>query len=243
VALGARLAAALRARSAEAAWWTWAAAAYAPVSQVFPFLYPMGDRYLYFVLPGLLGGAGLACQAGLARAGGTRLRHAALAGATALAVACSVHAAVRARVWRSELTATLDAARHYPDGTAGTYLRARRAAQAGDREAALDGLARLAGRGFDSFLTLQSDPGLGPLRGDPRFEALVRQAAGSWIEHVTQRGARIQPELRMLALAHRARGEEREALARYREALAAGGPLDETVRRELAALEQQVGSP
>jgi hypothetical protein len=233
--LGLRLGATLRARSGEAAFWIWAAAAYAPVSQVFPFLYPMGDRYLYFVLPGLLGGGYLALRGSLARA--PRLRIAALAAACSLAALFAVHAAARARVWRSELTATLDAARHYPDGTAATYLGARRAAQAGDLPGALAALERLADRGFDSFLTLQSDAGFAPLQGDPRFEALVRRTAGSWIEHVAHREALTQPELRMLALAHRVRGEEREAVARYREALAVGGPLDETVRQELRSLE------
>jgi hypothetical protein len=47
----------LRARKMEAVWWIWAAAGFAPVSQIFPFLYPMADRYLYFILPGLMGGA------------------------------------------------------------------------------------------------------------------------------------------------------------------------------------------
>ena len=49
----------LRARKPEAAWWIGAAAAWAPVSQVFPFLNPIADRYLYFMLPGLIGGASL----------------------------------------------------------------------------------------------------------------------------------------------------------------------------------------
>ncbi len=47
----------LRSRKTEAVFWIWAVAAFAPVSQVFPFLYPMADRYLYFILPGLMGGA------------------------------------------------------------------------------------------------------------------------------------------------------------------------------------------
>ena len=53
--LAVRCALALVRRREEAAWWVWAAASYAPISQVFPFLYPMADRYLYTILPGLLG--------------------------------------------------------------------------------------------------------------------------------------------------------------------------------------------
>ena len=44
-------------RREEGAWWVAAAASFAPVSQLFPFLIPVADRYLYFILPGLIGGA------------------------------------------------------------------------------------------------------------------------------------------------------------------------------------------
>ncbi len=236
--LGVRLVATLRARSIEAAYWTWALAAYAPVSQVFPFLYPIGDRYLYLVLPGLLGGAALWAQAALRTGPTARGRLAALGLAGAACLLFAAHAHARARVWRSELTATLDAARHYPDGTSALYLGARRAAQGGDAGAALLALERLAERGFDGFLTLQSDGAFLPLHGDPRFHELMRRLAGSWIEHVARRGELIQPELRMLALAHRTRGEREQAAAAYRRALEVGGPLDETVRQELRGLEQ-----
>ena len=55
-ALAWRFAVVARARRPEAAFWLWAAVSYAPVCQIFPFVYPLGDRYLYFILPGLLGG-------------------------------------------------------------------------------------------------------------------------------------------------------------------------------------------
>ena len=55
--LGWRLAVALKRRSEEAVFWIWALFAFAPISQIFPFLYPMADRYLYFMLPGLIGAA------------------------------------------------------------------------------------------------------------------------------------------------------------------------------------------
>lgn len=57
------------------AWWTlrtlWrgepqaafrllAVAGFAPISQIIPFTFPIADRYLYFVLPGLIGGSVLA---------------------------------------------------------------------------------------------------------------------------------------------------------------------------------------
>src|SRR5262249_11239915 len=78
----------LRAGDEEAAWWIAAAAAFAPVSQVAPFFFPMADRYLYFMLPGLIGGSLLAGRAALARAGARRVpwgRAAFAAGAVAVA--------------------------------------------------------------------------------------------------------------------------------------------------------------
>jgi hypothetical protein len=57
-----RSVATLRRGRAEAACWVAAAAAFAPVSQLFPFLNPVADRYLYFILPGLIGGGLLWAQ-------------------------------------------------------------------------------------------------------------------------------------------------------------------------------------
>ena len=87
-----RAATVLYARKPEAAWWIGAAAAWAPVSQVFPFLNPIADRYLYFMLPGLIGGASLWLDSALRPAA---LRRAAVAAAAALAVV------LRARVRRT----------------------------------------------------------------------------------------------------------------------------------------------
>jgi hypothetical protein len=58
---------ALRGRRLAAGWLALAAAAYLPVAQLFPFRYPMADRYLYFVLPGLLGASISGRRCGAAR--------------------------------------------------------------------------------------------------------------------------------------------------------------------------------
>jgi hypothetical protein len=139
--LAARMGLALARRREEAAWWLWAAAAWAPVSQVFPFLYPMGDRYLYPILPGLLGGILFACRQPAGRlaerlagrfgqAGGPRTpaRIAAL-GVLALAILFGIRSHERAAVWRSETTLTIDSVLHYPDGIAANLLRAAEAAR------------------------------------------------------------------------------------------------------------------
>ena len=58
--LGYRVVATLRARSVEAGFWLLAAASFFPVSQIVPLPFPIADRYLYGILPGLLGGLLLA---------------------------------------------------------------------------------------------------------------------------------------------------------------------------------------
>jgi len=55
--LGWRLWITLGRRSQEAGFWLFALVSFGPVSQIFPFLHPFADRYLYYILPGLLGGA------------------------------------------------------------------------------------------------------------------------------------------------------------------------------------------
>ncbi len=233
--LGARLFVTLRARRVEAAWWVFAAASFAPVSQVFPFLNPVADRYLYFILPGLLGGvlcAWTAWSAGLP-VGSRRLAAALCAG---LAVFFTFHATSRAELWRGETWLLLDAAKHYPEGSVASFLRARRAAQEGDAATAVAELRRATEFDIDSFLVLLKDRALAPLRSDPAFQQLVNEVAGRWIERASRRRVESQAELRMLGLAHLQRRELDEAVASYERALELGGPLDPTLRAELEAV-------
>jgi tetratricopeptide (TPR) repeat protein len=236
----ARLVVCLRRRSVEAAWWVAAAASFAPVSQVFPFLNPVADRYLYFILPGLLG-AGLCLWSGWSPRLPLPARRAAAAAALGLAVFFAFHAAERARLWRGETWLLLDAAAHYPEGSTAAFLRARRAAQEGDAQTAVAELRRATERGIDRFSVLTSDRALAPLHADPGFQELVREMAGRWIERARERGVDTQAELRMVALAHVQREEWDAAAAAYEQALAAGGPLEATLREELAAV-RRVGA-
>jgi hypothetical protein len=232
-ALGARLLRTLARRELEAAFWVAAAASFAPVSQVFPFLNPVADRYLYCILPGLIGGALCWGRERLPRPA-PRALPAALA---ALWLAgFGVWSLSRAALWQSETKLLLDAARHYPEGGTAHYLRARSAAQAGDVATAIASLEIATRSGIDRFGVLERDPGLAPIRATPEFRALLRDLAQRWIALARKRGYRTQPELRMLGMAHRLRGEWDEAVAAYEGALAAGGPQSEAVRAELEAL-------
>lgn len=247
--LGARTVAGLRARPprVEAVFWIAAAAAFAPVSQVFPFLNPVADRYLYTALPGLVGGALLA-GASLWRAAPAPLRPS-RAGVAAALAACAalgllgLRSAGRARLWNHETLLLLDAARHYPDGGTAHFLEARAAAGRGDVDAAVAALRVAAERGVDRFQALRSDPGLAPIRDAPAFRAFLAELAGRYIELAHRRGATTQAELRMLALAHLERGEDDQAARALERALEAGGPLDAVVREELAEVRRRAGGP
>ena len=168
----------LRARKPEAAWWIGAAAAWAPVSQVFPFLNPIADRYLYFILPGLLGGASLwldsSAPGGRAPECGRR-RHRRPGRLLRLRVRPNGRVSGATRRWL-----LLDAARHYPDGATAHYLNARRAANQGDAGAAVAELREAWARGLDRFMAFEQDPALAAIRdtrgvpgADPRHGGRV----------------------------------------------------------------------
>jgi hypothetical protein len=244
-ALAAWLVSALRRRSDEAAFLVGAAVAYGPVSQIFPFLYPMADRYLYFVLPGLLGALLVALQRGLEGIGTSRRQIASgvlAVGAAGLAVAFTLHAHQRAGIWRAEELVLADAARRWPEGVPAQVLRSRRAGEQGDVEGAVAALERARARGWDYWTGLLSHPSYTPVRDHSRFRALIHALAGDTVEQVRQRRRPTQADLQSLAQAHAVRGENAEAVAALQRALALSGPLDESLRGELVRLAGRDGA-
>jgi hypothetical protein len=244
--LGAWLVAALRRRSDEAAFLVGAAAAYAPVSQIFPFLYPMADRYLYFVLPGLLGAA----LAALCRALSTlpapwrRTAPRLLAAlAAALVLGFTLHSRARAGIWRAEELVLADAARRWPEGVPAEILRSRRAGERGDVAGSVAALERARAKGWDYWTGLLSHPSYAPVRDDARFQELIHALAGDTVEQARQLRRPTQADLNSLAQAHAVRGETAEAIAALERALALSGPLDEPLRRELTRLRATNGAP
>jgi hypothetical protein len=237
--LGWRLLVALRRRSDEAAYLIWALMAFAPIAQIFPFLYPMADRYLYFMLPGLIGAALCAARDLGQRLSEPRRRPAAIA-ACALAATLGVFFAVRsferAAIWRSATSLVADAAAHYPEGVSANLLRAKRAAQFGDVAAVAAALRAAARRGYTLFEPLQTDPAFAGVRDQPEFRAVVAEIAEGWIVRGRAREDPTQQELQMIGHAHFARGEREEAISALQRALARGGPRDDSIRADLAAL-------
>ncbi len=241
----------LRRRSEEGAYWIFAAASFVPVSQIFPFLHPVADRYLYFILPGLIGALLLmgveTLNGGVRRASkGTKgglgvlspgvVIPAAMVLWLGISVLFALSSAERAKLWRRETFLLVDAATHYPDGGTASFLRARSAAQRGDVEGAVAELRAASDRGIDSFSTLLGDAGLAPIAQTPAFQSLIREVAGKWIDRAHARGYSTQAELRMLGHAHLMREEYDQALGALEGALQAGGPLRDVVAAELEAL-------
>ena len=216
-----------RRQEPEFVWWVWAAVSFAPVSQIFPFLHPMGDRYLYFILPGLLGGAlGLGGEA-WKRLSDVQRRRAGPLAIVLLAgvlVLFGVGSRGRAAIWRSNAFLLADAAVHYPDGMVASVLAARRAALANDAEGTVAALRRAQSRGYNRFEVIEGDPVYAFARDDPAFRELVYEMAATWIASAERKPDPTQAELLSLGRAHVARGELEQALDALERGIALGGP-------------------
>ncbi len=222
-----------RVRALEALCWIWILAAFAPIAQLFPFRHPMADRYLYSLLPGLIGALGCALDGGRA-ASRERIQRA--VSAVLLLSAVPVFAAAartRAEIWISPERVIFDAARHYPDGVSAHQLRARAAAQRGDLVLAIRELRAAAERGYDGYDGLLADPAYAALHTDPDFREIVRAMAGVWIARASRSAEPSETDLLQRSRAHGARGEWAEAVQDLERALARNGSLREIVAREL----------
>jgi len=249
--LGWRAGWALLRRKEEAIWWVMAAASFAPISQIFPFMYPVADRYLYTILPGLLGGTLLAFQTwapplerwlrkrvgrrapdfSLARAGG-------LAALLGLSAVFAPRAHARTRVFLSGATIAADSARSYPDGTQSWIRRALQQARSGDVPGVVASLHVLERRRYN-FYSILSEV-VAPVRSDPRVKAVLDRMAQGWVERL---GAIPEPtafELMSLAQAQIQLGQRSAAIASLERALKIGSPSDAKIRTAIRTLKKQL---
>jgi hypothetical protein len=237
--LGGRLAFTLAARREEAMYWAMAAAAFLPVSQIVPAYFGMADRYLYFVLPGLLGGA-LLCWQGLRakRRWLARLEPALQVAAVVLVVGFAARSEGRAALWQSEGRLLGDAASQYPNGAMAHFVRAAQAAQAGRQAEALAELRGAVDRRLYLVSDLPEDPALAALRGLPEFQELAREIHRRQIEYARARGYETQPQLRHMAASYLALGEYEQAERVLEEALRRGGPLYDQLLLDLSSVRE-----
>lgn len=238
-----------RARRTETLYWVWAAAAFAPVSGILSLPFPMADRYLYSILPALIGAlllmlrdawsavARRAIGAGIEPARTSRgARAVGLAVAAALCVGYGSLAHARGRVWKSGFHMMADAERHYPEGMAAQTRLATRAARAGRVEEAAAALRKANARGYRRLDQILAEPAYQPYLDDPRFRPALEHIADNVLEVHGGEEDPSQQSLRTMALAHHVRGETQDAIRLLERALAKGGVLDDLVRSDLAGI-------
>jgi hypothetical protein len=246
VAIGVRTVQTLIRGDEEACMWLFAAAAFAPVSQIFPFVFPMGDRYLYPILPGLVGAVLLALRpawraAGdaLAERGAAELLPRVAATLTLAWIAFfAVQSVQRAPVFASNRAMMVDAARHYPDGMQANLLRGHRAAAEGNVRAAAESFRRAIDLGFSDLGMLLTHPDTARIRNTPEFSAVLRHLARLDVQRL---GAHEDPEaseLIALGIAYEVLGQNDRAIASFEAAAAQPGPLQETARGHVERLER-----
>jgi len=250
VVLGWRLVLVARRRSTECAFWVWAAVSFAPVSGLIPLPFPMADRYLYFMLPGLLGALLLAGPEWLAWLGERAparirarlpLRPLLLGLAALLLIGFGLRAHERAYVFRSPYVFMFDAEKNYPEGGPAMTRRARRAALAGDVDGVVAALQAARARGYNRLEHLINDEAYLRLLGEPRVRAIVDEMAAELIERMRRDPEPSQVKLRVIAQALIVLGDRQAALAAMEQAAAVGGCFDSQVASELRQLRVMAG--
>ncbi len=242
-----RTVAALRARREEAAYWLAAGASYLPISQLSPFLHPMADRYLYFILPGLIGGTLLLAQTfrsrwlAVSNGAPSKRRATAASWATRVAIAASLvvvlgfslRSHARAPLWQQEILLVRDSAAHFPHGGTASYWRAVVAASKGDVETTVSELRKALDRGLGFVRNFSNDPAFLRVRGHESFRRLVDDVALQWIAHAQSHQLQTQPWLRSVATAYLVRGEYEHAIDFFERSARVGGPLQAVILAEM----------
>ncbi len=248
-----RLVVTVRRRSEEAVYWIWALVSFGPLSGIVPLPYPIADRYLYFILPGLIGAVLLALpdltrfvtdRLGL-RVDAAVLARGGLALGAVYVLVFAVQAHARAGIWHSAESMMADSERNYPDGAAANTRKAGRAARQGDFDGAVRYLEAAHARGYNRLDHILIDPAYGPLHGYPPFDALKREMAREWVDRLQAKAASSQVEARALAQAYIVLDDLESALRVVETAAGIPGPITadlqsdaEKLRAELARRER-----
>lgn len=237
-----RFAITLRRRSIEAVYWTFALVSFAPICGVIPLPFPMADRYLYFILPGLLGAllfAGPELVERFAPGRRARANQLAAAACAVMLVPFALLSHARAAVWQSGNHFMMDAELHYPEGAPAKTRQATRAARIGDVEGAVAALRAAMARGYNRLDQVLAEPAYAPYLNDPRFRPIVVDLANEWIERLSRSESPSQMELRAIAQGYIVLNELDEAERVIRRAIEVGGPFDDKLVVDLENVERQ----
>jgi hypothetical protein len=217
----------------EAAWWVGAATAFGMIAQIFPLYYPMGDRYLYIILPGLITATLLWWQeivmmAASRRADLHRLVSFANIGLRVAIVLLLVFFAnrsnERAALWQSEVTLLFDSAANYPRGAVASWVRHNIALEKGDIDAAILELRNVVESTHYQYVDAFGTPLLAQYLDHPEIVELRVLAAKMEIERWERRGTRTQHQARALGSAYFFIGNYDAAIDKFEAALRQGGP-------------------
>ena len=225
----------------EALYWVWAAVSFAPICGIIPLPFPMADRYLYFILPGLIG-AVLFAGRDLFDAVMDKFGHnfeplmlrRILAGLAIVWVLGNFFLVQeRATVWRSGFTMMADAEKHYPQGMAAQTRIARRLALVGDAQGAVDALLAARARGYNRLDHLLNEQSYDRIRQSAEFKALVDDLASEWIERFEQIEEPDQFEYRVMAQAYIVLDDLETAIRKIEAGLRVSGPITQELAGDL----------
>jgi hypothetical protein len=228
----------------EALYWVWAAVSFAPICGIIPLPFPMADRYLYFILPGLIGAVLFAgrdhFEGFIDKLGGNfapSMIRRVLAGLAIVWIVGNFFVVQeRAAVWRSGFTMMADAEKHYPAGMAAQTRIAHRLALAGDAEGAVAALLAARARGYNRLDHLLSEQSYDRIRNSPQFKTLVGDLAREWIERYEQIEAPDQFEYRVMAQAYIVLDDLETAIHKIEAGIEVAGPITEELTDDLADL-------
>ncbi|MCH2185882.1 hypothetical protein MK280_08420, partial [Myxococcota bacterium] len=248
VLLGWRTILTLRRGSEESVWWLWAAIALAPLSGVLPLPYPMADRYLYFVLPGLIGGTCFAWRdavkpwldQSLDSVARDRLKNGLIVAFVLWLLWFSWQTYHQAPVYRSAEALMAEAERNYPEGAAAQIRRAGREAAMGNVAMAIQHLRAARARGYNRVDHLLGDRRYDSLRSNPEFIKLRDEMAEDWISRLEADPDPSHYKARALAQAYVAKGDLVGALEVIEQAAERPGPIEEGLRADAEQLRTQI---
>jgi hypothetical protein len=226
----------------EAAYWLGAAAAFAPISQFIPFYFGMADRYLYFILPGLLVATLLWREevvSRVARRLPTLERSIALGDKT-LRVAVILllfffasRSTERAALWKEKGSLLIESAANYPHGGPASLVRTVNALERGDIESAIPEIRNVVDTRYHEYVNLFDMPKLARYANHPEVRALHERVARLTIEGIEERGVTTQRQMRSIASAYFYLGNNTAAIAQLEQALRRGGPERQAILADL----------
>ncbi len=242
-------------RKQEGAYWLGAAAAFGPISQITPFYFGMGDRYLYFVLPGLIIASllwwqelattrSLHCPTLSTRWRGTTLRDWGNRVLLCVVVMGLVFFAgrsfVRAQLWVNQVPLAREGAANFPNGGLAHWMRTVDLISHGDISGGMREFEGVIETGYYTYVSLFGVPEFVKYHQHPEFIALRKRLARLTIDNLEKRGMPSQRQVRMAATAHFFLGEYDAALAKFEAALQMEGPDREKILAEIAVVRDKI---